>query len=127
DIATIEWLEQFLGSQNTSLVLITHDRYFLDHVTNQIIELEQGQVYRYEGNYQYFLEQKAERRRQAGAVADKAQNLLRKELDWLRRMPKARGTKAKYRVEGVADLQKQAKNRPREQDVQIQFEGQRLG
>ncbi|MEM6297451.1 MAG: ABC-F family ATP-binding cassette domain-containing protein, partial [Bacteroidota bacterium] len=127
DIETIEWLEQFLGTQNTSLLLITHDRYFLDRVTNRIVELDHGEVFRYEGNYQYFLEQKAERRRQQGAVAEKAQNLLRKELDWLRRMPKARGTKAKYRVEGVGELQKQAKLRPKDDNVQIEFEGQRLG
>lgn len=127
DIETIEWLEDFLGSQNTSLLLITHDRYFLDRVTNRIVELDKGGIYRYEGNYQYFLEQKAERQRQQHATAEKAQNLLRKELDWLRRMPKARGTKSKYRVEGVSDLQDKARNRPKDDSVQIQFEGQRLG
>lgn len=127
DIETIEWLEQFLSGQNTSLLLITHDRYFLDRVTNRIVELDKGGIYRYEGNYQYFLEQKAERQRQQHATAEKAQNLLRKELDWLRRMPKARGTKAKYRVEGVSDLQEKARNRPQDEGVEIQFEGQRLG
>ncbi|MGF1532725.1 MAG: ABC-F family ATP-binding cassette domain-containing protein [Bernardetiaceae bacterium] len=127
DIPTIEWLEQFLGTQQTSLLLITHDRYFLDRVTNRILELDQGTTYRYQTNYHGFLEQKAERQRQQNASADKAQNILRKELDWLRRMPKARGTKAKYRVEAVGQLQETARNRTREDRVQITFEGQRLG
>ncbi|MEM9675414.1 MAG: ABC-F family ATP-binding cassette domain-containing protein, partial [Bacteroidota bacterium] len=108
-------------------LLVTHDRYFLERVTNQIIELDQGQIFRYQGNYAYFLEKKAERIAQQQASVDKAQNLLRKELDWMRRQPKARGTKAKYRVEAFYDLQDQASQKVDQATTELSMQGRRQG
>lgn len=88
---------------NLSLLMVTHDRYFLDKVTNNILELENGELYRYAGNYSYFLEKKAERKANQATEQEKAKSLYKKELDWIRRQPKARGTKAKYRVEAFND------------------------
>ncbi|MGD1890084.1 MAG: ABC-F family ATP-binding cassette domain-containing protein [Cyclobacteriaceae bacterium] len=127
DLATIEWLENYLSAQNMALLLVTHDRYFLERVTNQIIELDQGQIFRYQGNYAYFLEKKAERIAQQQASVDKAQNLLRKELDWMRRQPKARGTKAKYRVEAFYDLQDQASQKVDQATTELSMQGRRQG
>jgi len=104
DIDVIEWLEKYLSSQAMSLLLVTHDRYFLEGVTNEIIELEDQKLYTYKGNYSYYLEKKSERKTLEVAEVSKAKNLLVKELDWLRRMPKARGTKAKYRIDAAHDL-----------------------
>jgi ATP-binding cassette subfamily F protein uup len=127
DLATIEWLENYLSAQNMALLLVTHDRYFLERVTNQIIELDQGQIFHYQGNYAYFLEKKAERIAQQQASVDKAQNLLRKELDWMRRQPKARGTKAKYRVETFYDLQDQASQKVEQGTTELSMQGRRQG
>jgi len=127
DLATIEWLENYLSAQNMALLLVTHDRYFLERVTNQIIELDQGQIFRYQGNYAYFLEKKAERIAQQQASVDKAQNLLRKELDWMRRQPKARGTKAKYRVDAFYDLQDQASQKVEQGTTELSMQGRRQG
>jgi len=108
DLPTIEWLENLLSTQNTTLLMVTHDRYFLDKVANEIAELDQGELYSYKGNYSYFLEKKAEREHAAASETEKARNLMRKELDWIRRQPKARGTKAKYRVDAFEDLKEKA-------------------
>lgn len=108
DNETIEWLEGFLAQYRGSIVLITHDRYFLNRVTNQIFELDQGQLYTYSGNYEVFLEKKAEREINAEQVEEKRQNLLRRELAWLRRGAKARTTKQKARIGRVEDLQEQS-------------------
>lgn len=108
DIEAIEWLEGWLNTQKQSLLLVTHDRYFLDNITNVILELEGGQVHRYVGNYSYFLEKKAERIEQMTVEVSKAKNLMKKELEWIRRQPKARGTKAKYRVEAFDDIKEKA-------------------
>ncbi|MGM0875965.1 MAG: ABC-F family ATP-binding cassette domain-containing protein [Bacillota bacterium] len=107
DNETIEWLEGFLAQYKGSIVLITHDRYFLNRVTNQIYELDQGQLYTYSGNYEVFLEKKAEREINAEQAEEKRQNLLRRELAWLRRGAKARTTKQKARIGRVEDLQEQ--------------------
>lgn len=107
DNGTIEWLEGFLAQYRGSIVLITHDRYFLNRVTNQIFELDQGQLYTYSGNYEVFLEKKAEREINAEHSEEKRQNLLRRELAWLRRGAKARSTKQKARIGRVEDLQEQ--------------------
>jgi ABC transport system ATP-binding/permease protein len=107
DNGTIEWLEGFLAQYRGSIVLITHDRYFLNRVTNQIFELDQGQLYTYAGNYEVFLEKKAEREINAEHSEEKRQNLLRRELAWLRRGAKARSTKQKARIGRVEDLQEQ--------------------
>jgi ABC transport system ATP-binding/permease protein len=108
DNETIEWLEGFLAQYRGSIVLITHDRYFLNRVTNQIFELDQGQLYTYSGNYEVFLEKKAEREINAEQAEEKRQNLLRRELAWLRRGAKARTTKQKARIGRVEDLQEQS-------------------
>jgi ATP-binding cassette subfamily F protein uup len=108
DIDAIEWLERWLSTQKQSLLLVTHDRYFLDNITNTILELENGQIFKYNGNYSYFLEKKAERIEQMTTEVAKAKNLMTKELDWIRRQPKARGTKAKYRVEAFEELKEKA-------------------
>ncbi len=127
DLATIEWLENYISAQNMALLLVTHDRYFLERVTNEIMELDQGQVFRYQGNYANFLEKKAERMAQQQATVDKAQNLLRKELDWMRRQPKARGTKAKYRVDAFYDLQDQANQKIGQDTTELSIQGRRQG
>ncbi|MFD2513387.1 ABC-F family ATP-binding cassette domain-containing protein [Pontibacter locisalis] len=108
DLDTIEWLEGLLSTQNTTLLMVTHDRYFLDKVANEIAELDNGEIFSYKGNYSYFLEKKAEREQNAAAETEKARNLMRKELEWIRRMPKARGTKAKYRVDAFEELKEKA-------------------
>ncbi|MFP4096164.1 MAG: ABC-F family ATP-binding cassette domain-containing protein [Cyclobacteriaceae bacterium] len=127
DLETIEWLEGYLSVQKMSLLLVTHDRYFLERVTNEILELDQGSVFRYKGNYQYFLEKKEERMAQQQASVEKAQNLLRKELEWMRRQPKARGTKAKYRVDAFYDLQDKAGQKAESRDMELGIKGRRQG
>lgn len=116
DIEMIEWLEDYLSRQNLSLLVVTHDRYFLDNVCNEILELDNGQLYRYRGNYSYFLEKKAEREVIEALETEKARGQYRKELDWMRRMPQARGTKAKARVESFYELQEKA-GRQQEKDT----------
>ena len=108
DIEVIEWLEKYLSTQNLSLLLVTHDRYFLEEITNEIIEIDDRRLYSYKGNYSFYLKKKAERKAQENTEIVKAKNLLVKELDWLKRMPKARGSKAKYRVDAVHDLMEKA-------------------
>ncbi|MEO0331729.1 MAG: ABC-F family ATP-binding cassette domain-containing protein, partial [Bacteroidota bacterium] len=127
DLATIEWLENYLSAQSMALLLVTHDRYFLERVTNEIVELDQGQIFRYQGNYAFFLEKKAERIAQQQASVDKAQNLLRKELEWMRRQPKARGTKAKYRVDAFYDLQDKASQQINQAGTELSIQGRRQG
>ena len=99
DIDTIEWLEEFLRIGNKTILLVTHDRYFLDNVCNEVAELENGKVYTYKGNYSYYLEKKAEREAMDASSLEKNLNLLRKELEWMRRHPKARTTKSKSRID----------------------------
>jgi ABC transport system ATP-binding/permease protein len=104
DLETIEWLEQLLNTSKSTLLVVTHDRYFLDKVCNQIVELENGKAFTYRGNYGYFLEKKDERQQIEAAEMDKARNLYSRELEWMRRQPQARGTKAQYRIDAFADL-----------------------
>ncbi len=127
DLDVIEWLEQYLSAQKMSLLLVTHDRYFLDKVTNAIVELSNGKTHIYKGNYTYFLEKKAEREEQEMAEVDKAKNLLRKELDWMRRQPKARGTKAKYRVDAFYDTKEKATSAKKDLKVELQASASRTG
>lgn len=108
DLDTIEWLENLIATQQQTLLLVTHDRYFLDRVANEIVEITNGQLYRYKGNYSYFLEKKAERELAQEAETDKAKNLMRKELEWMRRQPKARGTKSKSRIDAFYELKDKA-------------------
>jgi ATP-binding cassette subfamily F protein uup len=108
DLDTIEWLENMLNTANQTLLLITHDRYFLDKVTNVIFELEGGNLYRYNGNYGYYLEKKQERVESKQSEVEKARNLMKREYEWIKRQPKARGTKAKYRVDAFEDIKEKA-------------------
>ncbi|WP_102346477.1 ABC-F family ATP-binding cassette domain-containing protein [Bacillus sp. Marseille-P3661] len=126
DIETIEWLEEYLTRYPGSLLLITHDRYFLDRVTNRIIELDQGNLYSYDGNYSTFLEAKAIREQNEAASEEKRQNLLRRELAWIRRGAKARTTKQKARIQRFETLQSQSGSRAKE-DLEIAVGGSRLG
>lgn len=127
DLEAIEWLENFLDTANLSLLMVTHDRYFLDKVTNHIIEIDQGQIFRYYGNYAYFLEKKSEREQREAIEIDKARNLMKKELEWIRRQPKARGTKAKYRIDAFHDLKEKATKSVKKEELDIQTGMSRLG
>ena len=127
DIDTIEWLESYLSQQNMSLILVTHDRYFLEKVTNEIFELEEGVIHRYKGDYGHFLEKKAERHENEASGISKAQNLYRKELEWIRRMPKARGTKAKNRVESFEDTKSKAFSGKSTDRLELQAKASRQG
>ncbi|MFH0895281.1 MAG: ATP-binding cassette domain-containing protein, partial [Bacteroidota bacterium] len=111
DIEMIEWLEEFLAKQNLSIILVSHDRYFLDTVCNEIMELETGNMFRYKGNYSYYLEKKQERLENEKVEMERAQNLYRKELEWMRRMPQARTTKSKARIEAFYELQEKTSKR----------------
>lgn len=127
DIETIEWLEKLLTTGNKTVLLVSHDRYFLDNICTQIRELDKGKLYSYNGNYAYFLEKKAEREYNDILAAEKARNLLRKELEWMRRQPQARGTKAKARIDAFYDLEEKSKG-PRAQDkVQLSVKVSRQG
>jgi len=127
DLDTVEWLEKYLNTQNTTLLVVTHDRYFLDTVCNQVLELDHGSAYSYKGNYSYFLEKKAEREESEAAGIDKARNLMRKELDWIRRQPKARGTKAKYRVDAFEELKEKASQKKFDSQMELNVRTARLG
>ena len=127
DIEMIEWLEDYLSKQNITLFMVTHDRYFLDAVCDEIIELDQNQIYKYKGNYAYFLEKRAHRYEVEQASIDKARNTLRKELEWMRRQPKARGTKAKSRVDAFYDTKKVAHKKINEKSIELEVRSQRLG
>jgi ATP-binding cassette subfamily F protein uup len=127
DLDAIEWLEGRLAASAQTLILVTHDRYFLDRVSTDIIELDQVQLHRYKGNYSYFLEKKAERQASQAAETEKARNLLRKELDWMRRQPQARGTKAKYRVDAFYDLQDKAKGPGSDGKLELSVKTTRVG
>ena len=127
DIEVIEWLEKYLSAQAMSLLLVTHDRYFLEEVTNEIIEIDDKTIYNYKGNYSFYLEKKSERKAQEEAEVAKARNLLVKELDWLRRMPKARGSKAKYRIDAAHDLMEVAGRNLEENQLTLKIRTNRLG
>ncbi len=127
DLDAIEWLEEYLSTSNMAIIMVTHDRYFLENVTNEIMELEGGALYRYQGNYSYYLEKKEERRNLESQEVDKARNLMRKELDWIRRQPKARGTKAKYRVDAFEDLKKKAGKTVTGNELQVDVIERRQG
>jgi len=108
DLDIIEWLENYLSMSDLALIMVTHDRYFLDKVTSKIIELDQQTLFHYEGNYTNYLVKKEEREHYQSVEKEKAKNLYKKELEWMRRQPKARGTKAKYRVEAFGDVKEKA-------------------
>jgi ABC transport system ATP-binding/permease protein len=127
DLDMIEWLEEYLIKSNKTFLMVTHDRYFLDRVCNVILELSDNELYRYEGNYEYFLEKKQSREYSAKMNSEKARNLLKTELDWMRRMPKARRHKAKSRIESFYDLKERAANRSEDKSININVNISRMG
>jgi len=127
DVEMIEWLESYLNNLNTSLLIVTHDREFLNNVCNEIIELDNGNIYRYKGNFSDFLEKKAERETLEQREIEKAKNLYRTELDWMRRMPQARATKAKARIDAFYQLETKAKKRIDNTAHELNVESRRMG
>ncbi len=127
DLDMVEWLEKFLGQTKAAILMVTHDRYFLDRICNEIIELYNGKLYHYEGNYTYFLEKREERIQSHQAEVQKAQNLLRSELEWMKKMPKARTTKAKYRIDEFYKLKEKANDTIQEKEVKMIVKSARLG
>ncbi len=127
DLEAIEWLETYLSGQQVTLIMVTHDRYFLDNVVNEIIEIDRGKLYTYRGNYAYFLEKKAEREEMLKTEVAKARNLLKKELEWMRKQPKARGTKAKYRIDAFYELQEKASQNLKRDSLELDIQERRQG
>lgn len=127
DLDMVEWLEGYLFSNNITLLMVTHDRYFLDSVCNQILEIEDKQIYSYKGNYAYYLEKRDERMATQDAEVDRARNLYRKELEWMRRQPQARGTKSKSRIDAFYDLEDKASQSRQSSDVKIAAKGSYIG
>ncbi len=127
DLEMIEWLEDYFKKQNLSLFMVTHDRYFLERVCNEIIELESGVLYNYKGSYSYYLEKREARIENEKSNTEKAKQLYKKELDWMRRQPKARTTKSKSRIEDFSDIKTRASQRRNEQKVQLEINMERLG
>ena len=127
DLDMTEWLEEYLRRTNLSLLMVTHDRYFLDRVCSEIIEIDNRQVYQYKGNYSYYLEKRQERIDAKNVEIERANNLYRTELDWMRRMPQARGHKARYREEAFYELEKVAKQRVRNDNVKLEVKASYIG
>lgn len=127
DIDTIEWLEKLLTDGSKTILMVTHDRYFLDNVCNEILEIDRGKIVPYNGSYGYYLEKKAERESADEATFQKNSNLLRKELEWMRRQPQARGTKSKARIDAYYDLEDKTKNGGPKQKVELSVKTARQG
>ena len=127
DLEMIEWLEAYFQKEKITLFMVTHDRYFLERVCNSIIELDQGEIYKYNGNYSYFLEKKEARLAIEKATQEKAKNLYNKELDWMRRQPKARTTKSKARIEDFYKTKEAAHKKRRDHTIQLEINMERLG
>ncbi len=127
DLDMIEWLEEWLQSTNLTLLMVTHDRYFLERVCNRIIELDGGEIFHYTGNYSDFLEKKATREETSAAELEKDKKRMKKELEWVRRMPSGRGTKAKSRINAFHELKQKVGSFRKEEELKIEIKGQRLG
>ncbi len=127
DLDMIEWLEDWLQSTNLTLLMVTHDRYFLERVCNRIIELDGGNIYHYTGNYSDFLNKKATREETESAELDKDRKRMKQELEWVRRMPSGRGTKAKSRLSAFSDLKEKVGGFRKEDELTLEIKGQRLG
>lgn len=127
DLKMIEWLQAFLEKSAVTILMITHDRYFLDSICNVILELEDGQLYRHKGNYTYYLEKKAQREEEHAVNLGKAKQLFKKELEWMRRQPKARGTKSKAREDNFKDIKKFVKSEKRTTNLEMEISMERLG
>ncbi|MEO1012597.1 MAG: ABC-F family ATP-binding cassette domain-containing protein, partial [Bacteroidota bacterium] len=127
DLEMIEWLEDYFAKQNLTLFMVTHDRFFLERVCNEILELDGGQLYSYKGNYSYYLEKKEARLEQQAAEQHKWKRLYTKELDWMRRQPKARTTKSKSRIDDFSQIKEKAHQRRKEHQVQLEINMERMG
>ncbi len=127
DIAMVEWLESYLSRLRTTLIMVTHDRYFLDNVCTRILEIDHEEAYLYDGNYDYYLRKRTERHEVLSAELAKVKNLLRTELEWMRRQPQARGSKAKYRIDSFHDLEKRSHVNLHEKDVRLAVKGSYIG
>tara|TARA_B100001167_G_scaffold98924_2_gene60261 strand:+ start:40480 stop:42363 length:1884 start_codon:yes stop_codon:yes gene_type:complete len=127
DLEMIEWLEAFFAKENFTLFMVTHDRYFLERVCNEIIELDEGQLYSYKGNYAYYLEKRDARIANEETETGKAKQLFKKELEWMRRQPKARTTKSKSRIDDFAEIKDRASKRRNDHEVQLELNMERLG
>jgi ATP-binding cassette subfamily F protein uup len=127
DLDMIEWLESYLSTSKSTIIMVTHDRYFLEVVCDTIYELSNETLFRYKGNFSYYLEKKAEREEQLQSTVDKARNTFRKELDWIRRQPKARGTKQKARVDAFEGIKSTAQMRLEEDEMELPVKMERLG
>ena len=127
DVEMIEWLEDYLKRSRISLLMVTHDRYFLDKVCTKIVEIDMRQIYTYEGNYDYYLSKREERISAQDAELSKVKNLLRTELDWMRRQPQARGSKAKYRIDAFYELDKKSKFRRDDSTVELNVKSSYIG
>lgn len=127
DLEMVEWLEEYLSRMSASLLMVTHDRYFLDNVCNEIIEIDDRRVYRYKGNYSYFLQKREERLQNLAAETARARNLMRKELDWMRRQPQARAHKAKYRIDAFYKLEEKAAAMRDDSKVSLDVKSQYIG
>ncbi|WP_424494778.1 ABC-F family ATP-binding cassette domain-containing protein [Salinimicrobium sp. GXAS 041] len=127
DLDMIEWLEEFFRKENFTIFMVTHDRYFLERVCNEIVELEDGNLYTYKGNYSYYLDKKEERISLEQTNTDKAKQLFKKELDWMRRQPKARTTKSKSRIEDFHEIKDRASKRRNDHQVQLEINMERMG
>ena len=127
DLEMIEWLEDYFAKENITLFMVTHDRFFLERVCNEIIELDNGKIYQYRGNYSYYLAKKEERLASENASVDKAQNLFVKELAWMRRQPKARTTKSKSRQDDFYVIKEKAESRRKENVVELEINMERMG
>ncbi len=127
DIEMIEWLEKYLNTQNITLLMITHDRYFLDRVCNHILELEDGKLYHHKGNYTYFLQKRAEREANFNTELSKAGRLMKKELEWIRKTPQARTTKSKARVDNFENIKQKANSKKVKQELKLEVKMSRVG
>ena len=127
DIEMIEWLEDYLKTQNITLLMITHDRYFLDRVCNHILELEDGKLYHHKGNYSYFLQKRAEREANFNTEISKAGRLMKKELEWIRKTPQARTTKSKARVDNFENIKQKANSKKVKQELKLEVKMSRIG
>ncbi len=127
DLEMIEWLEEYFAKENFTLFMVTHDRYFLENVCNEIVELENGKLYNYKGNYAYYLSNKEARITNEQIATDKAKQLYKKELDWMRRQPKARTTKSKSRIDDFFEIKERAHKRRHDHQIQLEINMERLG
>jgi ATP-binding cassette subfamily F protein uup len=127
DLDMVEWLEDYLSRSKMSLLMVTHDRYFLDRICTQILEIDNKQLYSYKGNFSYFLEKKDERMQTQNAETDRARNLYKTELEWMRRQPQARATKAKARIDAFYEIEEKAKQRKQDEGVRLSAKGAYIG